>query len=59
MRKIVVYGDPVLTEQAEDVTEFDEDLTRLAAEMHQTMIDAKGVGWLAPQVGVSKQIAYY
>lgn len=57
MRKIVVYGDPVLTEQAADVTEFDEDLTRLAAEMHQTMIDAKGVGLAAPQVGVSKQIA--
>jgi len=56
MREIVVYPHPALLKRAEPVTEFDEDLTRFVAEMHQVMIKAEGVGLAAPQVGVSKRI---
>ncbi len=56
MREIVVYPHPVLLKKAEPVADFDEELARLAAEMHQIMIKAEGVGLAAPQIGVSKQI---
>ena len=56
MLDIVVYPHPVLLKQAERVEVFDEDLTRLVAEMHQTMIKSEGVGLAAPQVGISQQI---
>lgn len=54
--EIVVYPHPVLLRKADQVDTFDEDLARLVADMHQTMIDAEGVGLAAPQVAVSKQI---
>lgn len=57
MREIVVYGDPVLTEKASPVEVFDEDLARLAAEMHAIMVKAPGVGLAAPQIGVPVQMA--
>lgn len=53
--KIHLYGDPVLREPAEDVTEFDKALETLAADMVQTMFDADGIGLAAPQVGLSKR----
>ena len=56
MLEIVVYPHPTLLKKAEPVEAFDEDLTRLVADMHQAMIKAEGVGLAAPQVAVSKQI---
>ena len=56
MREIVVYPHPALLEAAKPVEVFDEDLTRLVADMHQTMIKAEGVGLAAPQIAVSKRI---
>ena len=56
MLEIVVYPHPTLLKKAEPVETFDEDLARLVADMHQTMIKAEGVGLAAPQVAVSKQI---
>jgi peptide deformylase len=58
VRKIVKYGDPVLEQEAEKVSEFGtEELNELIADMWETMYSAKGVGLAAPQVGVSKQIS--
>ena len=54
--EIVVYPHPVLLRKADEVDTFDEDLTRLVADMHKTMIDAQGVGLAAPQVAIGKQI---
>ncbi len=54
--EIVIYPHPVLMKLAEKVTSFDEDLARLVADMHETMIKAQGVGLAAPQVGIDKQI---
>jgi peptide deformylase len=53
---IVKYGDPVLTQRAEEVTEFDAGLRKLVDDMFETMYGAPGVGLAAPQVGVLKRL---
>jgi len=53
---IVKYGDPLLTQKALPVTEFDEKLRKLVENMFETMYAAPGVGLAAPQVGVLKRI---
>lgn len=58
IRKIVKYGDPVLEQVAEPVTEFDTDeLKQLIEDMWETMYSAKGVGLAAPQIGLRKRIS--
>ena len=54
--EIVKYGEPVLETPGEHVTEFDDDLKRLVADMFETMYASRGVGLAAPQVGVSKRL---
>ncbi|MFN0205650.1 MAG: peptide deformylase [Planctomycetota bacterium] len=53
---IALYPDPVLRKKAQRVTQFDDNLRKLADEMHTTMAKAKGVGLAAPQVGLSIQL---
>jgi peptide deformylase len=53
---IVKYGDPVLTQRAGEVTEFDEGLRKLVDDMFETMYGAPGVGLAAPQVGLLKRL---
>ena len=53
---IRVFPDPVLSLAASTVTTFDDDLSRLADDMLETMYDAPGVGLAAPQIGISKRI---
>src|ERR1700761_7994390 len=58
VRKILKYGEPVLEQKAEQVTEFDTaELRELIADMWETMYAAKGVGLAAPQIGVGKRIS--
>ena len=55
---IVKYGDPVLENEAADITEFDTpELHKLIEDMFESMYAAKGVGLAAPQIGISKKIA--
>jgi peptide deformylase len=54
--EIRVIGDPVLKQQASEVTDIDGKLVRLVDDMVQTMYDAPGLGLAAPQVGVQKQL---
>jgi peptide deformylase len=54
---IVKYGDPVLEKPAATITEFDDELRKLADDMFESMYAAHGVGLAAPQIGVSKRIA--
>ena len=54
--KVVKYPDPVLLKPGEPVTEFDEALRQLAANMFETMYAEQGVGLAAAQVGVSKRL---
>src|ERR1700722_10817223 len=55
---ITKYGQPVLEQHAEPVTEFDtEELHKLVDDMFDSMYAARGVGLAAPQIGISKRIA--
>lgn len=54
--KIVKYPEPVLQQPGEPVTEFDEELRKLVADMFETMYAANGIGLAAPQVGLSKRL---
>lgn len=54
---IVKFGDPVLEKPAATVTDFDDELRKLADDMFESMYAAHGVGLAAPQIGISKRIA--
>jgi peptide deformylase len=55
---IVKFGNPVLENEAEDVTEFDTpELHKFLEDMFESMYAAKGLGLAAPQIGVGKKIA--
>ncbi len=54
---IVKYGNPVLEKPAQTITEFNEELKKLAEDMFESMYAAHGVGLAAPQIGISKRIA--
>jgi peptide deformylase len=55
---IVRYGNPVLEQPAETVTEFDTpELKKLLEDMFESMYAAKGVGLAAPQIGIGRRIA--
>lgn len=52
---IYLYGHPVLRKEAEVIDESakGEELTKLIADMWETMYNSEGVGLAAPQVGKS------
>jgi len=54
---IVKYGQPVLDQPAQLVTEFNHDLAELVADMFETMYAANGVGLAAPQIGISRRLS--
>ena len=54
--KIVKYPEKVLETPTEEVTEFNDELKKLVADMFETMYAAPGVGLAAPQVGVGKRV---
>lgn len=54
---IVKYGDPVLETPAETITEFNDELKKLAEDMFESMYAAHGVGLAATQIGIGKRIA--
>jgi peptide deformylase len=56
LAQIRQYGDPVLRMRAPEVTEFDDELGRVAERMIGLMHDAAGVGLAATQVGVLRRI---
>ena len=53
---ILRYPDPRLHKVAKPVTEFDDRLGILVADMAETMYDAPGVGLAASQVDVHEQL---
>jgi len=56
VRPITRWGEPVMHRVQEPVTDFDEDLRALAADMVATMYAADGVGLAACQIGVDRSI---
>ena len=56
IRKITEYPENVLAQVGKPVTEFDEELENLCADMFETMYDAEGVGLAAPQIGLNLRL---
>jgi peptide deformylase len=56
VRKITEYPDKVLATVGKPVTEFDEELEKLCADMFETMYEAEGVGLAAQQIGLPLQL---
>jgi peptide deformylase len=56
---IRISGDPVLHSPASPVSEFDDTLRTLVADLYETMDAAPGVGLAAPQVGVPLRVFVY
>ncbi len=54
-RTILVRGDEMLEKKCRPVTEFNERLHTLLDDMHETLMQADGVGLAAPQVGILRR----
>ena len=54
--RIHTYGDPVLREKTEPVTEFNDDLRSFVQDMIEAMYEDNGIGLAAPQVGIPRKI---
>ncbi len=55
VRNIVKIGSDTLRKKSKLVSNFDEDLAELLDDMKKTMIERKGVGLAAVQVGVLRR----
>ncbi|MFZ9802385.1 MAG: peptide deformylase, partial [Candidatus Nanopelagicales bacterium] len=40
IKSIKVFGDPILTRKADEVTEFDKEIRNLVKDLTETMLDA-------------------
>ncbi|ANW18231.1 peptide deformylase [Streptomyces clavuligerus] len=58
-RPITVVGNPVLHQECQDVTAFDEELARLVDDMFASQRTAEGVGLAANQIGVDRKVFVY
>lgn len=56
IRTIIYTDDPKLRQKAQRVREFDGRLHELLDDMHETMLDAGGIGLAAPQVAVNQRV---
>lgn len=56
IRKIRVFGDPVLREKAVPAGGVDAEVRALAADLLDTLASADGVGLAAPQIGVGRRV---
>lgn len=56
VRPIVIHGEPVLHARAAEVTEINDEIRRIIADMDQTLDASNGVGLAAPQIGIGLRI---
>ncbi len=56
MLRVVKYGEAVLKREADKVEAFDAELKTFSKELFDSLIEEKGLGLAAPQVGVSKRV---
>ena len=54
---IYIYGQPVLSKVADDITPDYPGLKQLIADMWETLADSEGIGLAAPQVGKDIRLA--
>ncbi len=53
---IIKYPDPRLSKACKPVSDFDDDLRKLAKRMLELMKERKGIGLAGPQVGFMRRI---
>ncbi len=53
---IVLYGNPILRQDCEDIDISDDGLEKLSKDMVKTMYKGDGIGLAGPQVGLKKNI---
>ena len=56
VRPVRLYGDPVLRQKAREVTQVDDTVRELVADMRETMHAYHGVGLAGNQIGVLQRI---
>ncbi|MCP2166237.1 peptide deformylase [Goodfellowiella coeruleoviolacea] len=56
VQPVRLFGDPVLTTPAAEVTTFDRELHKLVKDLRDTLHDERGAGLAAPQIGVSLRV---
>lgn len=54
--EVVLFPDPVLRKETEDIEAFDDALRATVEGMFECMYESRGVGLAAPQVGLSQRI---
>jgi peptide deformylase len=54
--EVIKYGHPVLRERGARIKEITPEITRLIADMFETMYDSKGIGLAAQQIGQALQL---
>ncbi|MYW45464.1 peptide deformylase, partial [Streptomyces sp. SID161] len=59
VRPLTLFGDAVLREPCEDVTDFGPGLAALVEDLFATMYAAQGVGLAANQIGVGLRVFVY
>ena len=53
--RVTQFGEPILHERGEPITDFDDSLRELADDMLETMYAEDGIGLAAQQVGLKRQ----
>ena len=56
IQDIVIYPDKRLKQVSSEVIEFNEELHQLLEDMYDTMVNKKGVGLAAIQIGIPKRV---
>lgn len=56
IKKIIKIGNHLLNKKCHPVTRFDQKLLTLLDDMKDTLIEARGAGLAAPQIGIMRRI---
>ncbi|MFQ3548622.1 MAG: peptide deformylase [Armatimonadota bacterium] len=56
---IVIYGEDVLRQKADEITDFNDEIKELINHMYEVMVENRGLGLAGPQIGISKRIFVY
>lgn len=56
VQEIIKFPDPVLHEVCREVDDFGIELQTFVGDMIDTLIDARGAGLAAPQLGVTERV---
>mgnify|MGYP003966881539 CR=1 FL=1 len=56
MFKIAKYPDPILRKTAKPISDFNDELKKMASDMAEVMYEDDGIGLAAPQVSKSLRL---